>query len=89
MGFSRVVTDYATFAWVCDLIVDNAHRGRGIGKAMLAKLHEHPRLQTLRRWCLATRRCAFAVRTDGLHARRSGELARTAAADERVEGVYF
>jgi GNAT superfamily N-acetyltransferase len=55
VSFARVVTDYATFAWVCDVFVDENHRGRGIAHAMIEELHRHPRLQTLRRWCLATK----------------------------------
>ena len=47
--------DYATFAWVCDVFVDEQYRGRGISHAMIEELDRHPRPQTLRRWCLATR----------------------------------
>lgn len=55
VGFARVVTDRATFAWLCDVYVDEAHRGAGIAKQMVERLLEDPRLQTLRRWALATR----------------------------------
>lgn len=55
VGFARVVTDRATFAWLCDVIVDESHRGRGISKGMVERLIAHPDLQTLRRWVLATR----------------------------------
>lgn len=55
VAFARVVTDYATFAWLCDVYVEEAHRGAGLGKRMLEALVADPRLQTLRRWCLATR----------------------------------
>ena len=55
VAYARVVTDYATFAWLCDVFVDEQHRGRGLSHAMIEELHRHPRLQTLRRWCLATR----------------------------------
>jgi GNAT superfamily N-acetyltransferase len=55
VGFARVVTDRATFAWLCDVWVDEAARGQGVGKRMVAALIEHPALQTLRRWCLATK----------------------------------
>lgn len=55
VGFARVVTDYATFAWLCDVIVDEAHRGRGLSKCMLDSLFAVPSLGSLRRWCLATR----------------------------------
>jgi GNAT superfamily N-acetyltransferase len=55
LGVARVVTDRATFAWLADVFVAEPMRGRGIGKAMVAALMADGRLQTLRRWCLATR----------------------------------
>jgi GNAT superfamily N-acetyltransferase len=55
VGFVRLVTDRATFAWVCDVFVLERARGKGLARRMLAELHAHPELQTLRRWCLATR----------------------------------
>ena len=55
VGLVRVVTDYASFAWVCDVYVLEAHRGRGLSKAMLRAVMSHPRLQTVRRLTLATR----------------------------------
>lgn len=55
IGVARVVTDQATFGWLCDVFVDEAERGRGIARAMVEALIRDPRLQTLRRWCLATR----------------------------------
>ena len=55
VAFARVVTDYATFGWLCDVIVHPDHQARGLAKRMLAALHKHPRLQTLRRWMLATK----------------------------------
>lgn len=55
VAFARVVTDYATFAYLCDVFVLEGHRGRGLSKRMVEHLIADPRLQTLRRWCLATR----------------------------------
>ena len=55
VGLARVVTDRATFAWLCDVFVLEAHRGHGLSRRMLEELERHPSLQTLRRWCLATR----------------------------------
>ena len=55
VGLARVVTDYATFAYLCDVYVLEAHQGRGLGKWLIECLHAHPRLQGLRRWSLATR----------------------------------
>lgn len=55
VGFARVVTDYATFAYLADVFVLEAERGRGLGKWLLATIVEHAELQGLRRWLLATR----------------------------------
>src|SRR5690349_10288539 len=55
VGVARAVTDQATFAWLCDVFVDDTARGQGIATAMVKALIDDPRLQTLRRWCLATR----------------------------------
>lgn len=55
VGFARVVTDYATFAYLADVFVLEAHRGRGLGKWMMEVIISHPRLQGFRRWMLATR----------------------------------
>ena len=55
IGIARVVTDRATFAWLCDVCVEERHRGQGISRRLLEALERHPDLQTLRRWCLATR----------------------------------
>lgn len=55
VAFARVVSDRATFAWVCDVFVLPEHRGRGIARQLFATLEAHPDLQTLRRWCLATK----------------------------------
>ncbi len=55
VGLVRVVTDEASFAWLCDVYVLEAHRGRGLSKAMMRMVMSHPRLQTVRRLTLATR----------------------------------
>jgi len=54
-AMARVVTDRATFGWVCDVFVDEAHRGAGLGKRIMAFIKAHPDLQGLRRMHLATR----------------------------------
>ncbi len=54
IGFARVVTDYATFAYLCDVFVLEAHRGRGHSRWLMECVMAHPRLQGLRRWMLAT-----------------------------------
>ncbi|WP_380873000.1 N-acetyltransferase [Sphingomonas sp. DBB INV C78] len=55
LGFARVVSDRATFAYLADVFVLEPHRGRGIARAMIEALHAHPELQGLRRWALFTR----------------------------------
>jgi predicted N-acetyltransferase YhbS len=55
IGFARVVTDRATFAWLCDVIVLPAHQGQGIGRDLVRVLQAHPELGHLRRWLLGTR----------------------------------
>jgi GNAT superfamily N-acetyltransferase len=55
IGFARVVTDYATFAWLADVFIDEEHRGRGLGKWLVATLLNHPEVQSVPRWLLATR----------------------------------
>ena len=54
-GFARAITDYATFAWVSDVVVAVDARGQGIGRAMVAYMLGHPQLRGLRRWNLNTR----------------------------------
>jgi GNAT superfamily N-acetyltransferase len=54
VGFARVVTDRATFAWVCDVFVLESHRGRGLGLWLMRCVHDHPDLQELRRWVLTS-----------------------------------
>jgi GNAT superfamily N-acetyltransferase len=55
VGFARVISDRATFAYVCDVFALPSHRGRGVGKRIMAAIRAHPELQGLRRWTLATR----------------------------------
>jgi GNAT superfamily N-acetyltransferase len=54
VGFTRAVTDRATFAWVCDVFVLPEHRGRGLGHWMVETLLAHPDLARIRRFMLAT-----------------------------------
>jgi GNAT superfamily N-acetyltransferase len=54
-GFARVITDRATFAYIADVFVDEAHRGNGLGKLLMRAIMTHPDLRGLRRWSLATR----------------------------------
>ena len=84
-GFARVVSDRATYAYLADVFVLPEHRGRGLGVWLVQTILEHPELQGLRRWALATadahdlyRRFGFATPHDpSLHMvleRSPGEL---------------
>jgi len=54
VGVVRLVSDYATYCYVCDVYVLEEHRGQGLSKAMLGMAMDHPLLQGLRRWSLVT-----------------------------------
>ncbi|WP_158828263.1 GNAT family N-acetyltransferase [Mucilaginibacter lacusdianchii] len=53
-GFARVVTDKATFAYICDVFVLVPYRGAGLSKWLIQTIREYPELNGLRRWSLAT-----------------------------------
>jgi GNAT superfamily N-acetyltransferase len=55
IGFARVVTDFATFAWLADVFIAEEYRGRGLGKWLVEVVLSHPELQSVPRWFLATR----------------------------------
>lgn len=55
IGFARVITDRATFAYLADVFVLAEYRGRGLGRWLVETMLAHPELQGLRRWLLATR----------------------------------
>src|SRR5437899_7842720 len=55
VGFARVISDYATFAYLADVFIIESHRGRGLAKFLMECIVKHPELQGLRRWTLATR----------------------------------
>lgn len=46
IGFARAVTDHATFTWICDVVIAQEHRGRGLGKWLIECMLQHPALQT-------------------------------------------
>lgn len=54
VGFARVISDFATIAYLGDVFVLDSHRGRGLAKWMLECINAHPQLQNLRRWVLVT-----------------------------------
>ena len=55
VGFARVVTDHATFAWLCDVFILESHRRKGLGKWLIDCVTAHPDLKGLRLFLLATR----------------------------------
>jgi len=55
VGFARVITDQATYAYLSDVYVLEAHRGRGLSKWLMEVIMSHPSLQGLRRFALSTR----------------------------------
>ena len=66
VGFARVVTDHATFAYLADVFVDEAERGHGLGRWLVETILADPELEGFRRWLLGTRdahglyhRCGF------------------------------
>lgn len=68
VGFARVITDYATFAYLSDVFVLEAYRGRGLGDWLVATILAHPDLQGLRRWSLVTREAHGLYRKHGFTA---------------------
>jgi GNAT superfamily N-acetyltransferase len=65
IGFARVITDYATFAYIGDVFMLEDYRGRGLARWLMEVVVAHPRLQGLRRWLLATRDAHALYRTVG------------------------
>ena len=55
VGFARVISDRATFAYICDVFALESARGHGVGKSLMTAIMSHPELQGLRRWTLFTR----------------------------------
>lgn len=54
IGLARIVSDYTTFAYLCDVFIHEDYRSRGLGKWLMETIHGHPDLQGLRRWALLT-----------------------------------
>jgi GNAT superfamily N-acetyltransferase len=65
VGYCRYVTDRATFAWLCDVFVDEAHRGAGLATWMIACSQQHPDLAGLKRQVLVTSSAAALYRRFG------------------------
>ncbi|MDR3491703.1 MAG: GNAT family N-acetyltransferase [Gammaproteobacteria bacterium] len=54
VGFSRVISDYTEFASLWDVFIDDAHRKKGLGKALMKYIFDHPRIRGVFRWFLMT-----------------------------------
>jgi GNAT superfamily N-acetyltransferase len=55
IGFARVITDYVVFAYVMDVFIDEAHRGKGYSSILIEAMMTEPKLQSVKIWRLATR----------------------------------
>jgi GNAT superfamily N-acetyltransferase len=55
VGFARVITDYATFAYLADVFILEPYRGQGLGKWLVKTILKHPELQGLKKWLLVTK----------------------------------
>ncbi len=55
VGFARIITDKATFAWIADVFILPEHQKKGLSKRLMEAILSHPELQNLRRWVLATK----------------------------------
>ena len=54
VGFARLVTDYVTFAWLCDVFIADSHQGQGLGKWLIECVVDHPKVQGVKCILLAT-----------------------------------
>ncbi len=68
VGFARVISDFATVAYLGDVFVLESHRGRGLSKWLMECIMQHPALQNLRRWILTDSRRARSVRAVWIYA---------------------
>lgn len=55
VGFARIITDFASYAYLCDVFILESHRGKGLSKWLMEVIIAHPDLNGLRRFCLMTR----------------------------------
>lgn len=79
VGFGRVITDYAVFAWLLDVFIVEEERGRGLSKLLMEEIMNHEDLQGLKRWGLNTKDAHSLYAKYGFK-----QLANVAAAMERV-----
>jgi GNAT superfamily N-acetyltransferase len=72
VGFARVVTDYSTFAWLCDVFVLPSYRGKGLGKWLVQTVVEYPDLHDIKRMLLGTRDAHSLYRRYGFEDSKAG-----------------
>ena len=91
VGFARIVTDCARIAYLMDVFIDAAHRGKGLGASLATVIRDHPDLADVSRWLLATRDAHSVYERAGWHQVRQPEwlmeVTRTDAASQAVAGV--
>jgi len=68
IGFARMITDHATFAWLADVWVEESVRGQGLGKRLVAWFLDHPKFEGIRRFALVTRDAHDVYAALGYHA---------------------
>ena len=68
LGFARMITDHATFAWLADVWIDEAERGAGLGRRMVGWFIEHPDFADIRRTALVTADAHGVYAAQGFHA---------------------
>jgi len=73
VGYARVISDYATFAYLADVFITESARGRGLSKWMMEGIMSHPQLQGLRRFMLATKDAHSLYEKFGFHAMKTPE----------------
>jgi GNAT superfamily N-acetyltransferase len=83
IGFARLITDHATFAWLADVWVDESARGESVARTMVRWFLDHPRLQGIRRFGLVTRDAHGVYATEGF-----APLARPENYMERLSPGY-
>lgn len=82
-GYARVITDRATFGWVCDLFVLPAHRGRGLGRRLVRAIAAHPDLRGVRRLMLATADAHGLYESEGYRLVEAGKYMEVAPTPRR------
>jgi GNAT superfamily N-acetyltransferase len=83
IGFARVVTDHATFAYLADVFVTPGERGKGYGRKLVDAALAHPELQGMRRWLLGTRDAAGLYKQLGFNEPPAGYFL-----EKKDENVY-